>query len=565
MRRAAVVLVLSLLALSAQAQTTSVTVTGDGALSIVSAGTQGPAGASASTAGLLVNVKSYGAVGNGTTDDSTAVLQALAAVQVAGGTLYFPFGIYRIDSQLALTNNGSTPPRQYPVRITGDGATMSGEGGGVFGGTILDLRYSGTNGKLLTLGLGLLEITGVTFTDSTGGTLPFLYTTNTTLHVHDSAFIGTKFGTACNQDAIILGGTSDHYATGAPDDRFQGYGTVIRDNYFDHIRRMVYLHGSANALQINDNTVWTNSGSNLAGGAAIDLEGMASPVDYSVGNVVTGNLIEVGNYVYGVKCAYAVRNAFIANTFFDSTATTTAAFRFESTATNNLVIAGFEDGTLTTMSDAAGSNKLLTSAQGVWSQWPLIDDVAKQLNLVDSTGKHNLQLVTGNALFRDDTPTTGITSVGIRAGANQGTGNLLTLYNAAGTPVWTVNTTQTVLDQIFANTVYGRSNAWMIYDSNYYVTSAKAVQFTNGTGMWDAVDVGFRRNAAGKLEVDSGVAGTFRDLRLRSLQLATDTRPTCDLSARGSFWFVAGGAGVKDKVEVCAKDAGDAYDWRVIY
>ena len=41
--------------------------------------------------------------------------------------------------------------------------------------------------------------------------------------------------------------------------------------------------------------------------------------------------------------------------------------------------------------------------------------------------------------------------------------------------------------------------------------------------------------------------------------------PTCDASHRGIFWYVPGGAGVKDVVEVCAKDAADAYAWRSIY
>lgn len=43
------------------------------------------------------------------------------------------------------------------------------------------------------------------------------------------------------------------------------------------------------------------------------------------------------------------------------------------------------------------------------------------------------------------------------------------------------------------------------------------------------------------------------------------SKPTCDASARGTIWLEEGGAGVKDTVDVCAKDAGDAYAWRTIY
>jgi hypothetical protein len=59
---------------------------------------------------------------------------------------------------------------------------------------------------------------------------------------------------------------------------------------------------------------------------------------------------------------------------------------------------------------------------------------------------------------------------------------------------------------------------------------------------------------AAKLEVAGGVR----------LNTAT-TKPTCDATSRGTFWFTQGGAGVKDSAEVCAKDATDAYAWRSLY
>lgn len=45
----------------------------------------------------------------------------------------------------------------------------------------------------------------------------------------------------------------------------------------------------------------------------------------------------------------------------------------------------------------------------------------------------------------------------------------------------------------------------------------------------------------------------------------TGTKPTCDSSTRFAIWVDEGGAGVKDTVDVCAKDAGDAYAWRTLY
>jgi hypothetical protein len=52
--------------------------------------------------GQVTNVKGYGAVGNGATDDRAAILSAEAAMGVGGGTLFFPPGTYRIATSLTL-------------------------------------------------------------------------------------------------------------------------------------------------------------------------------------------------------------------------------------------------------------------------------------------------------------------------------------------------------------------------------------------------------------------------------------------------------------------------------
>jgi len=49
------------------------------------------------------------------------------------------------------------------------------------------------------------------------------------------------------------------------------------------------------------------------------------------------------------------------------------------------------------------------------------------------------------------------------------------------------------------------------------------------------------------------------------LVLGTGARPACDASHHFQFWTVAGGHGVKDTVEVCAKDERDSYAWQILY
>ena len=65
------------------------------------------------------SVKDFGAVGNGTTDDTAAIQKALNAFP-DGGTLYIPPGIYLITSPLTITSC-----------LTIIGAGNSGEGNDV--------------------------------------------------------------------------------------------------------------------------------------------------------------------------------------------------------------------------------------------------------------------------------------------------------------------------------------------------------------------------------------------------------------------------------------------------
>ena len=54
---------------------------------------------------IVYNVKAYGAVGDGVTDETTAVTNALAAIPTKGGVLYFPAGDYLITSQIIVNKN----------------------------------------------------------------------------------------------------------------------------------------------------------------------------------------------------------------------------------------------------------------------------------------------------------------------------------------------------------------------------------------------------------------------------------------------------------------------------
>lgn len=74
--------------------------------------------------------------------------------------------------------------------------------------------------------------------------------------------------------------------------------------------------------------------------------------------------------------------------------------------------------------------------------------------------------------------------------------------------------------------------------------------FSGGVGIGGSSDP----LAPVRLEIDGG-------LRLNTVA----AKPACGAGTRGTFWASQGGVGTKDSVEVCAKDAGNAYGWRAIY
>lgn len=67
--------------------------------------------------GDVINVKDYGAVGDGSTDDTSAVGDAFGAVPTTGGTIYFPAGTYKLSTSLSVADR--------PIAIVGEGIGVS--------------------------------------------------------------------------------------------------------------------------------------------------------------------------------------------------------------------------------------------------------------------------------------------------------------------------------------------------------------------------------------------------------------------------------------------------------
>jgi len=128
----------------------------------------------------------------------------------------------------------------------------------------------------------------------------------------------------------------------------------------------------------------------------------------------------------------------------------------------------------------------------------------------------------GTAQFYDQTPSTGVTFVQLRAGAGQSTTEL-TKY---------LNNSNTIMSFVNANGAFGTYSSAKVknlVDSGAFDQASDTVHKwlnaddINGAGSYDT---GVGRNAAGVVEFNSGTLGTYRDAKLRTLKRSVLTVAT---------------------------------------
>ncbi len=302
------------------------------------------------------NLVDFGPVDvTGATNSNAAWLACIAAWYAGGGgTIQVPKGSIRITVQTVIPSgnpSGNGMLRQPPLKIVGMGGHASGQKSRGSGGTrlILDWQAPGSpansrDAKIVTYGSGLLVFRDIVLMDDyVGSTTPFVYTTGTTLKTDDTvAIIGAgPGGLDCAQDAFVLGGTLKFEPApvypavpnyGSPDAPFQGYGSSFKGTYFNFIRRVVYGRSYTNQVIIDGCFFEKDCGTNIVGGAAIELDGTLSanhPGDPVASNVIVHNYIEVNNYYYGVKLRRGANNFIAFNGFEDAEPQFIAAVRCE--------------------------------------------------------------------------------------------------------------------------------------------------------------------------------------------------------------------------------------------
>lgn len=195
---------------------------------------------------------------------------------------------------------GVIPDRAQIISVTpGTGYTLSAPALA----TAANATFRVGGGRLQSFGNGSLEIDHLTLVSGAATSMPFGWSTNTVMSIHDCFFRGTatKSGSACDEDPWVFGGTQRAFTTGDPTQAFQGYGSRVTGNQFDHIRR-VLLQEDCSSLWIANNVWWQTCGSNLANVTTLTTAltngqtGVTSLAVAAIQNpVFSGDTMQIGN------------------------------------------------------------------------------------------------------------------------------------------------------------------------------------------------------------------------------------------------------------------------------
>ncbi len=121
-------------------------------------------------------------------------------------------------------------------------------------------------------------------------------------------------------------------------------------------------------------------------------------------------------------------------------------------------------------------------------------------------------------LIQDQTPSTGVTSIGVAAGANQGTTNLMLMQGSTYQGIWDSQ------GQFSGGIIGGSRTVSMSAFSGANLISTLTLNWRSGTDLDSgSVDLGVGRNTAGVLEVNNGTSGQYRDLLLRDQSVRSIT------------------------------------------
>jgi hypothetical protein len=286
------------------------------------------------------------------TDDQKAASALAQVVAAGGGTIELGARAHTFASQWssAYVSASST----LAIRIIGQGAAWNGAWSTPSAATVCTFTYSGSGAAMMDFQHnGSIEITGIQFKQANLG-IPFILVTNATPDIYRNVFSGGGTGTSCATDAILLGGTGTSIGSGDTA-KYNAYQGDVTRNYFDGIRRFVIFQSAANSVQVHNNTISDNCGTNLFLGAAFEMIGNSSKT--CTGNAVYGNCIELTSYYFAGKLTYANQNTIGPNGLFDMGSLYVASYYTDPhSSSNNFIDGGRSTATGPFLWDGSGSN-----------------------------------------------------------------------------------------------------------------------------------------------------------------------------------------------------------------
>jgi hypothetical protein len=213
-----------------------------------------------------LNVKDFGAVGNGVVNDTTSVQAAIDAAAVSGGRIAFPAGTYlcgtlTLKSNVWLEGSGIGTTFIKLVNGTNNDLIVTNGFSGLTGGT--------TTGGVYGFRIANLTLDGNRANNSAGWPLRIYGSTYTIDNVHikegKSGGVWTQWGIGgTNMDSMwsnfkIYNCEGVVFDFGGPHDSLISNGQIFNDGtQADRTGKLLYIHGQASGTQFNNCHFWGN-------------------------------------------------------------------------------------------------------------------------------------------------------------------------------------------------------------------------------------------------------------------------------------------------------------------
>ena len=247
-----------------------------------------------------VSVKDFGAIGDGTTDDSTAIQNAIDSFGGTFGSIYFPTGSYKLGSNITFASNIALLSHGSTIVCNGHNFNMAGKNDIVIDG--LRFNQAFTTGTPTTISAGTCNRITIQNCAFYGGGFYGINFGGETLRVINNTFTDTP-----SQALLALNSAYDVVATG---NQFYSIGLgyailsrnsvaiTISNNDFDTItNNPVFIDTGSQNVTITGNTLRLCGDSGIL--LANDLSGTAPSLVTISNNAITNSPNAGIGIIYG--------------------------------------------------------------------------------------------------------------------------------------------------------------------------------------------------------------------------------------------------------------------------